>query len=112
MTEARVEVWSDEGHILLTVSGEVDLANYQDVEARINEAVTNQTKVVEVDLTRVGFIDSAGLRVLFGLAGRLDLLQIRLELVAPRASPAQRVIELSGLSALVPVRTDDGAPEA
>jgi anti-anti-sigma factor len=111
VSQARVEAWSDDGRTVITVRGEVDLANHKEVETEIREAISNRTTLVEIDLTHVAFIDSAGLRTLFTLASRLDRLQIRLALIAPEASPARRVVELSGLSSLVPVRNERAGPD-
>lgn len=106
MTDASVFVSVDGTQTSIELVGEVDLANHQAVEADLNEAISNRCTRVLVDLTGVTFIDSAGLRTLFRLATRLDRLQIDFELVAPTGSAAARVVELSGLSSLVPVSSD------
>ena len=51
-------------------------------------------------MSGVAYLDSAGLRVLYTLATRLDLLQIGLEVEAPVGSVARHVIELSGLASV------------
>jgi stage II sporulation protein AA (anti-sigma F factor antagonist) len=56
-----------------------------------------------VDLTQVTYIDSIGMRVLFGLATSLQTAQIGLKLIAPIGSPARRLIEISGLDVIVDV---------
>ena len=106
MTQAVVESREDGTRTTISVRGEVDLANHEAVEQEINQAISNQITLVELDLTDVAFIDSAGLRSLFGLVSRLNRLQITLELVAPEPSPARRVIELSGLESMVTVRSE------
>jgi anti-anti-sigma factor len=103
VTEASVSVHANGDSVRLILSGEIDTANAAAVEDEINEAIPNQVSAVSVDLSDIAYLDSAGLRILFGLATRLPILQIRLEVVAPLASPARRVIELAGLPRLVPV---------
>ena len=49
------------------------------------------------------YVDSAGLQMLFVLATRLRRLQIQLRVLARTGTPAQRVIELSGMSELLGV---------
>jgi anti-anti-sigma factor len=103
VTDARVEAAAEDGRVRIVVRGEVDLQNAGDVEAQLTEAISNQATMVSIDLSDVGYLDSAGLRVLFHLVDRLATLQIGVELIAPLGSPSRRVIELSGLAALVPL---------
>lgn len=103
MTDARVEAAAEDGRVRIVVHGEVDLQNASDVEAQLTEAISNQATMVSIDLSNVAYLDSAGLRVLFHLVDRLATLQIGVELIAPLGSPSRRVIELSGLAALVPL---------
>jgi len=103
VTDARVEAAVDDGRVRIVVSGEIDLQNAGDVEGQLTEAISNQARTVSIDLGEVAYLDSAGLRVLFHLVERLATLQIAVELVTPLRSPSRRVIELSGLAALVPL---------
>jgi anti-anti-sigma factor len=103
VTDARVEAAVDDGRVRIVVRGEIDLQNAGDVEAQLTEAISNQATTVSIDLGDVAYLDSAGLRVLFHLVERLATLQIAVELVTPLRSPSRRVIELSGLAALVPL---------
>ena len=103
MTDARVEAAVDDGRVRIVVRGEIDLQNAGDVEGQLTEAISNQARTVSIDLGEVAYLDSAGLRVLFHLVERLVTLQIAVELVTPLRSPSRRVIELSGLAALVPL---------
>ena len=101
MTTAGVDVTVNDGHVRITVAGEVDLANAATVEVQIVAGITNQVTSVSVDLGDVDYMDSAGMRILFSLASRLAGLQIALEVVAPVGSPARRLVEVSGLASLV-----------
>lgn len=103
MSDARVEAETEDGRVRIVVRGEVDLQNAGDFEAQLTEAISNRATMVSIDLADVAYLDSAGLRVLFHLVDRLATLQIAVELVTPLRSPSRRVIELSGLAALVPL---------
>lgn len=103
MTGAEVKVEAGDGSVRVILVGDIDLANAAGIAGALNAAITNQVTSAVIDLTDVGYLDSAGLRVLFGLATRLPTLQIALELVAPPGSPARRVVDMSGLSELVAV---------
>jgi anti-anti-sigma factor len=105
MTDATIHIEEVGGAALrVVVAGEIDLANATDVEKRILEAISNQLTDVTVDLRDVEYIDSAGLRVLFTLATRLATLQIGLVLLVAPESPIRRVLEVSGVTAAIPVR--------
>lgn len=97
----KVEASDDAVRVILI--GDIDLANVDHVAAGIHDAITNQVTAATVDLSDVGYLDSAGLRVLFELAVRLPTLQISLVLVAPPGSPARRVVDMSGLSGVATV---------
>lgn len=108
MTEVKVETAAEGASMRITLSGEIDLANAAAVEDDIREAVSHQPSSVSVDLTNLVYIDSAGIRILYGLASRLQGLRIVLELIAPLGSPTRRLIELSGfesVAALQPRRS-------
>ncbi|MFC4002522.1 STAS domain-containing protein [Prauserella oleivorans] len=105
MTVANVDVRSpDTKTVEISISGEVDLSNAEVVQDDIYGAVANDLIRVRLDLAGLTYIDSAGLRILFTLADRLQLLQTELEIVAPHGSPTRRVIELSGLDTVVAVQ--------
>jgi stage II sporulation protein AA (anti-sigma F factor antagonist) len=105
MTEAGVRTEETEpGRLLVRLDGEVDLENAFTVEERLREVITNRVESVTLDLGGLDYLASAGLRVLFGLANRLELLQIALDVVVPVGSPARKAAELSGLGAVVTLR--------
>ncbi|HEY8545554.1 MAG TPA: STAS domain-containing protein [Acidimicrobiales bacterium] len=99
--DVKVETTDDAVRVILV--GDVDLGNVDRVATDIHSAITNQVTAATVDLSDVGYLDSAGLRVLFELAVRLPTLQITLVLVAPPGSPARRVVDMSGLSGVATV---------
>ncbi|MDQ3824566.1 MAG: STAS domain-containing protein [Actinomycetota bacterium] len=104
MTAAGVESSADGGSIRIRLSGEIDLANAAAVEDQIRAALTLQPSGVSVDLTDLIYLDSTGMRILYGLASRLQALRIVLELIVPLSSPTRRLIELSGFESIATVR--------
>ncbi|MCA1709772.1 MAG: STAS domain-containing protein [Actinobacteria bacterium] len=104
MTAAKVETSAEDGSMHITLSGEIDLANAAVVEDEIRAAVSNQPTTVSVDLTDLTYMDSAGIRILFVLASRLQALRIVLELIVPLDSPTRRIVELSGFESLATLR--------
>jgi len=104
VTDAKVETSTEDGSMRITLSGEIDLANAAAVEDEIRAAVSNQPTTVSVDLTDLTYMDSAGIRILFVLASRLQALRIVLELIVPLDSPTRRIVELSGFESLATLR--------
>lgn len=88
----------------ITLSGEIDLENAGAVEDAIRGAGSQQPDGVSVDLTDLTCMDSAGIRILFSLASRLQALRIVLELIVPLDSSTRRLIELSGFESLAALR--------
>jgi anti-anti-sigma factor len=105
MTEASLDVepLADDA-LRIAISGEIDLSNVAAVEQELLGAIANHQTEVVVDLGKVTYVDSAGLRVLFTLSTRLEALQIRFRLVVPPDSPPRRVIDLSGIGAVAAVQ--------
>ncbi|MGH3897193.1 MAG: STAS domain-containing protein [Pseudonocardiaceae bacterium] len=104
MTAAKVETSAENGSMRIALSGEIDLANAAAIEDELREAVSHRPATVSVDLTDLTYLDSAGIRILFALASRLQALRIVLELIVPPDSPTRRLIELSGFESLVALR--------
>jgi anti-anti-sigma factor len=88
----------------VAIVGEIDLANSASVEASIFDAISNDDTQVVLDLAGVDYLDSSGVRILFALLSRLRTLQVELVIEAPTASPARRIVELSGMASLVELR--------
>jgi anti-anti-sigma factor len=101
MTGATVDVHTEGTSVHIAISGEIDLHNAVAVEEQIFAAIGNTVTAVLLDLTDLRYMDSSGLRILFTLATRLDVLQISLDLVAEPGSPARHVLELAGFESLV-----------
>jgi anti-sigma B factor antagonist len=82
-----------DGGRVLTVVGEIDMSNSGELAAAV-EAELDDAGVVLVDLTRVEYLDSAGLSILLLHAERIEILAT--PLIAP-------VLTISGLPRLTTV---------
>ena len=100
MNEVQVEVHTRGDAIRIALIGEIDLSNASGVESAVVSAISNRTTEVDLDLSDVGYLDSAGLRVVYSLALRLRRAQIELRITTPFGSPARRAIEVSGMTAI------------
>jgi anti-sigma B factor antagonist len=78
---------------LVTLAGEIDLANAPAIAKEI-AAHTTTAGAVLVDLTGVSFLDSAGVRLLDGLAGDLDDQDRPVRFVVGESGAARMTLEL------------------
>lgn len=100
MNEAQLDVNADGDRIRIDVSGDVDLANASEVEARVTAAIPNHATAVDLDLGGVTYLDSAGLQIVFALTVKLRRLQIDLRIVAPDGTPARHAIDMAGMGSI------------
>lgn len=88
------------------LSGEVDLSNVDDLAVRLQQAVGNGACGLVLDLSGAAYLDSTGLRLLFGLARQLQDRQQRMVLVVPPHSRICKVLELGGIQHVARVVDD------
>ena len=100
---AFVTSTSDANRVSIAISGEIDLANADDIDLQISDAIPNHCTSASVDLTGVTYIDSVGMRIFFKLVAQLRTAQIDLVVVSPRSSPSRRIVEISGLDSVATV---------
>ena len=92
------------------MEGDVDAAGTAQLRAEIDRLARAGSDVV-LDLTRVGYIDSSGVRVLVEAGAELAAAGLVLRLRASPEAPARRVIELCGLGRTPGMAIEeDGAP--
>ena len=89
MTEANV----------VEVVGELDLSTVSHWEATVARA-GRTAELVVLDVSRVKFLDSAGVHALFRMLTTLRNQQKRLVIVAPREGRVRRLIEILDLPSL------------
>jgi anti-anti-sigma factor len=98
-------VRDDDLAVILTVSGEIDLATAPSLAAALDEIEAASGRSVHLDLAEVTFLDSSGISVLVNCRRRLE--DAGGGLVLHRATPTvRRVLEISGLGAVFELRPD------
>jgi anti-anti-sigma factor len=85
--------------------GECDLAQQEKLWATIREVFAARPEHVVLDLSRLSFIDSTGIRVVLDLDTRARQEDVRL-VICPGSPQVQRVFELCGLTARLPFVLD------
>lgn len=78
---------------LIRLTGEIDMANAPAIGKEIGRHTDGRSAVL-VDLTRVSFLDSAGVRLLDALVGDLDRRGRPIRLVVGESGPARMTLQL------------------
>ena len=82
--------------VVVHVTGELDLSTAEVAEAELGQAVGSGALAVIVDLDRVSFLGSTGLRVLLTARNRAEVSGVDLRLVGDRRV-VLRPLQVSGL---------------
>jgi anti-sigma B factor antagonist len=99
--DIAIETHTDSAGVpIVVVSGELDSSNAARLDAAVATAVGGQPQRLVFDLSALRFMDSAGIAVLVGAAGKVKAVQLR-----NPSEAARRVIELTGLSSVLPTET-------
>ena len=94
------------------VVGEIESVNAQEMSNALAAQLTSDRAGLVIDLSRVTYLDSAGIELLFDLARRLRTHRQRLRLVVPVDAPMRRVLELCDIDRAAPIdATVEGALE-
>jgi len=103
---AGLRVEEDRDVVVIRISGELDLSNVGELQRDILDRVGNEALGVVVDLSEVGYVDSAGVQLLGDLAQRLEWRGQRLAVASASDSRAARVLAMAGADALFPLEPD------
>ena len=99
--EAVIETGSDPSGVpVLTVSGELDMSNADALEQAVASVAATHPQQMIFDLSGLSFMDSAAIAVLIEAASQVESVRLREPSLAVR-----RVVELSGLTTLLPIET-------
>jgi anti-anti-sigma factor len=89
----------------ISLAGELDLAEQPAMRKAINDALECTPECVVLDLSRLDFIDSAGIHAVIELHRRSEQQHTRLVIV-PGAPQVQHSFELIGLTEILPFLFD------
>ena len=105
---AHAKVSAENGVVVVTLTGEVDLANADEVRSALQAQLDEQPRALVVDLA-LEFLGSAGLMMLMEIQRAAEENGVALGVVAT-SRPASRPLELTGLTDALPLF--DSAPDA
>jgi len=92
-----VEYSTHQGAVIARLTGEVDLSNAESIGGALAEATPNRSLALVLDLSGVEYLDSAGIRMIFQLRGKLRARGQALWLVVPLPSAANDTLRLAGV---------------
>jgi anti-anti-sigma factor len=101
----NVTIAADDGVVVASLSGEIDLSNAAEITDALLGGVPNEALGLVIDLSEVSYIDSAGVRMLAELDHRLGWRAQTLRVVAPEESRSRRVLEIAGLERVLSLDT-------
>jgi anti-anti-sigma factor len=100
---ARLRLDRSSARTVAHLTGEIDLSNAAVIKQEINDSVTNETMGLVLDLTKVRYLDSAGIAMLFDLARGLEAHEQRMTVVIPSDSLIHRSLKASGWPSTIAV---------
>lgn len=96
-THFSLQVMSDGSHVLIALHGELDIAAEPQLAAELASIVASRPAAVTVDLRKLTFLDSTGLRALLTLREECERLGCGLVLVRGDTA-VQRTFDVSGVA--------------
>jgi anti-sigma B factor antagonist len=103
MDLVQLQIEERDDIVIASVSGELDLAGAPSTGEAIGEAVPTSARTLVVDFTKLEFIDSSGIAMLFNLARRLGSRRQELRVVAVDGKAVARVLEIVEFDRAAPV---------
>jgi anti-anti-sigma factor len=92
------------------IEGEIDMSNADELGTALSGQVPPDTRALVVDLRDVGYVDSAGVRLIFNLRKRLDHRGKQLRLVVGPGAVIGEALRVAGVpQAIGALETVDAA---
>ena len=95
-----------DGVIVAAVEGEIDSSNAADLRLALAERLPSTSSALVLDLSRVSYLDSSGIQLLFDLGRRLAARRQAMRLIVPPDAPMRRVLELCAVESIAPMDTE------
>src|SRR3954464_14751966 len=92
---------------VIDVAGELDLSSAPQLCARVEETFRDRDARVVIDLSRLSFCDSTGLRALLGAVQEARVHDVPLRILPPRAEAPARTFEIAGSTEFLPLAGDE-----
>lgn len=98
-TENRfsIESMRDGSKAIVLVNGEVDLSTAPQLYEHLQEIISTDASIVDLDLSQVGFLDSQGIGVIASIKRELFAKEGTLRLIRPQP-PVKRALDITGIA--------------
>lgn len=103
---AELDVSQRGGVVVARIVGEIDSSNAIDLRLALIERLSNTTTALVIDLSRVTYIDSPGIQLLFDLGRHLADRRQSLRLVVGEDAPTRRVLDLCQVGEMAPLDSE------
>lgn len=108
-----VSLTEDNGQVVAALTGDIDVSEVDRVTSQILAATHNEVRSVVVDLSRVTYLDSTGIHMLFDLIRKFHAARQAVGLVVPENSPLSTLMKITHVHEACPVTpTIDACLEA
>lgn len=97
MTTLSLETREENDTVRIAVSGELDLSSALTFDEEVRRAEERRPKTLILDLRRLRFMDSTGLRLIMSAQSRAAKRGFRLAIVLG-SEPVKRIFKLAGVS--------------
>ena len=98
-----VTIVEQDGHVVAALAGDIDVSEVDRVTSEVLGAVQNHVQAVVVDLTRVTYLDSTGIQMLFDLVRRFHSARQGVGVVVPEQSPLSTLLKITHVHEACPV---------
>ena len=102
-TVIRVREEHHGGTVAAVLEGEMDTASAGEVAIKLRRLAANRLHRIVIDLSAVTYLDSAGINLLYAVAGEVRARQQELHLVVAPGSPIERMLKIVGADRAFPV---------
>lgn len=92
-----------DGQVVAALNGDIDVSEVDRVTSQILAAMHNAIRSIVVDLSRVTYLDSTGIQMLFDLIRKFHSARQAVALVVPEASPLSTLMKITHIHEACPV---------
>lgn len=101
MKGVELDTTTRDGVLVVTLAGEIDLMNHAEVHEALIGAALDGGPLFVADLNDAHYIDSNGVRMLFGLARELEGSRISWVIALSGDAPLQRLFKVTAFDEVV-----------
>lgn len=98
-----VTIAEQDGHVVAGLAGDIDVSEVDRVTSEILGGVPNHVQAVVIDLSRVSYLDSTGIQMLFDLIRRFHSARQAVGVVVPEQSPLATLLKITHVHEACPV---------